>query len=90
MSKPLVLIENWSVIRGRSYLDYQEMQPGTVLTGKVFGHSRLADAKSIFTSPIVRVHLGEGRVETRNTLYQLGSASEEYRSWDSARRSVAA
>jgi hypothetical protein len=90
MSKPLVLIENWSVVRRGAYVDFQELHPGNVLTGRVFGHSRVTDHKSIFTSPIVSVRPDEGRVETRNTVYQLGQASEEYRNWDNARRSVAA
>jgi hypothetical protein len=90
MSKPLVLIENWSVVRGGAYLDFQELQPGNVLTGKVFGHSKLPDAKSIYTSPIISVDLAKRRIETRNTVYQLGAASDEYTSWDCTRRSLVA
>jgi hypothetical protein len=90
MSKPLVFIENWAVIRRGAYVDFQELAPGNVLTGKVFGHSKLVDAKSIYTSPIVSVNAQEGRVETRNTIYLLGAASAEYNSWDSERRSIAA
>ena len=90
MSKPLVSIENWAVVQSGAYVAYQELLPGNVLTGKVFGHAKLADAKSIYTSPIVSIDEGRGLVETRNTAYRLGKMSEEYRSWDSERRALTA
>jgi len=96
MSKPLVTIENWAVVQRGAYAAFQALQPGNILTGKVFGHDRLADAKSIYTSPIISVDLRESVVETRNTFYLLGSVSEdykkseEYKSWDRERKSLAA
>jgi|HubBroStandDraft_1064217.scaffolds.fasta_scaffold699704_1 hypothetical protein len=90
MSKPLVLIENWAVVRKGSYLDFQEILPGYVLTGKPFGHSKLPNARSIYTSPILSVDSNEGRVETRNTIYQLGAVSAEYENWERQRRSMVA
>jgi hypothetical protein len=91
MSKPMVAIENWAVVRRGAYAAYQPLKPGNVLTGRVFGHGRLPDAKSIFTSPIISIDLQERVVETRNTVYRLGSVSEdyknseEYKSWESLR-----
>jgi hypothetical protein len=90
MSKPLVTIENWAVVRGGAYVAYQELLPGNVLTGKVYGHAKLDDAKSIYTSPIVSIDTDKGVVETRNTAYRLGKMSEEYRSWESERRALTA
>jgi hypothetical protein len=71
-------------------VSYQELLPGNILTGKVFGHAKLADARSIYTSPIVNVDEKQGVVETRNTTYRLGKVSEEYKSWNSERRALTA
>jgi hypothetical protein len=79
MKKPIVTIENWAVVRTGSYLAYQELEPGNILVGRVFGHAKLSDAKSIFTSPIVSVDLDKRQVETKNTIYSLGKPSEDYR-----------
>jgi hypothetical protein len=79
MPKPLVMIENWAVVKGGSRVAYQQLQPGNILTGKVYGHARLPDAKPIYTSPILNVDVPNLIVETRNTLYQLGQVSEDYR-----------
>lgn len=93
MSKPIVTIENWAVVRNGTYVAYEELQPGNILTGKVYGHDRLPDAKPIYTSPIVRIDSRRCLVETRNTVYRLGEVnqdyrnSEEYQSWDCERRS---
>jgi hypothetical protein len=92
MSKPMVMIESWAVVRSGAYAAYEELEPGNILTGKVFGHDKMPDGKSIFTSPIISVDSNQGIIETRNTLYQLGDASEdyqnsdEYRSWDREHR----
>jgi hypothetical protein len=96
MSKPLVTIENWAVVQRGAYAAYQALEPGNILTGKVFGHDRLADAKSIYTSAIISVNPDELVVETRNTFYVLGAVSEdyknseEYKSWDRERKAPAA
>jgi hypothetical protein len=52
------------------------------LTGTLFGHTNLPDTNFIFTSPIIDVDSDKGVVQTRNTIYQLGEASEEYKTWD--------
>ena len=82
MRKPLVTIENWAVVQRAVALSYEELQPGKHLTGKVIGHATLPSAEFIYTSPILSVDVNEGRVETRNTVYQLGKASEAYRTWE--------
>jgi hypothetical protein len=82
MQKPLVTIENWAVVQRAVALSYEELQPGRHLVGKVVGHRTLPDAKFVYTSPILSVNLNEGRVETRNTVYQLGRPSEAYKSWE--------
>jgi hypothetical protein len=92
MSKPMVMIENWAVVRSGAYAAYEQLVPGNILTGKVFGHEKMPDGKAIFTSPIISVDSNQGIIETRNTLYQLGEASEdyqnsdEYKSWNCERQ----
>jgi len=56
--------------------------------GNVLGHASLRNTKLIYTSRIVNVY--NGVVETLNTLYQLGEPSDEYKSWEHERNSVAA
>ncbi len=87
MRKPLVTIEDWAVVQRGVNLTYEDLQPGRSLVGNVFGHENLRDdRKQIYTSPILRVHTDSGLVETRNTLYQLGEASSDYKSWREARK----
>jgi hypothetical protein len=93
MSKPMVTIENWAVVKKGTYVAYEELEPGNVLTGQVFGHSSLPNAKSVFTSPIISIDNDNCVVETRNTLYLLGEpsadykSSDEYRNWEGQRKS---
>lgn len=82
MQKPLVTIENWAVVQKAVALSYEALQPGKHLTGKVTGHARLSNAEFIYTSPILSVDISKGRVETRNTVYQLGEPSDAYISWE--------
>jgi len=62
--------------------DYGELQPGKHLMGKVVGHTALANGECVYTSPILRVDVNKGQVETRNTVYQLGKPTDGYRSWE--------
>jgi len=85
MQKPLVTIENWAVVQRAvtlSALNYGELQPGKHLMGKVVGHTALANGECVYTSPILRVDVNKGQVETRNTVYQLGKPTDGYRSWE--------
>ena len=93
MNKPIVTIENWAVVQRMiavSALSYEELQPGKHLMGKVVGHTNLADAECVYTSPIMRVDVNNGRVETRNTVYQLGKPSQDYKSWEQQHKVEAA
>jgi hypothetical protein len=90
MRKPLVTIENWAVIQRGTYSAYEKLQPGRSLVGNVFGHTSLPDTEFIYTSPILRVHPTRGLVETVNTVYQLGEASNDYKSWEHDRGPEAA
>jgi hypothetical protein len=82
MPKPMVTIENWAVVKGGSRVAYEQLQPGNILTGKVYGHDRMPDAQPIYTSAIISIDLPTRVVETRNTLYRLGQVSEDYRKSD--------
>jgi|HubBroStandDraft_6_1064221.scaffolds.fasta_scaffold4493155_1 hypothetical protein len=90
MQKPLVTIENWEVVQSVTSPSYEELQPGKHLMGNVFGHTSLPKAKYIYTSPILRVDFNSGLVETRNTVYQLGEASDAYKTWEHERKNEAA
>ncbi len=90
MRKPFVTLENWAVVESALSRSYQELEPGKLLTGNVYGHEKLPDTKFIYTSAIVRVDKNRGIVETRNTLYHLGEASDGYKLWDFHRKAAAA
>jgi hypothetical protein len=91
MQKPLVTIENWGVVESVISYGFEELQPGNRLTGFVLGHANLPNTKLVFTSPILTVDLGEGVVETLNTMYKLGEANDEYKAWAHKRKaSIAA
>jgi hypothetical protein len=82
MQKPIVTIENWAVVQRAVALNYQELEPGRHLMGRVFGHTTLQDSDFVYTSSILRVDADEGIVETTNTVYQLGKPSDDYKSWE--------
>jgi len=88
MPKPLVAIENWAVVQSVISETFKELRPGTRLRGYVIGHATLPNTKLVYTSPILNIDLSEGVVETHNTLYQLGHASDDYKSWE--RRTISA
>jgi hypothetical protein len=79
--KPSVKLEDWAVVPGVNSGSYQALRPGNLLVGRAFGHQRIEKGKFIFSSPIVRVDTQQRIVETKNTLYSLGEASHEYKSW---------
>jgi hypothetical protein len=79
--KPSVKLEDWAVVPGPNSGSYQSLRPGNLLVGRAFGHQRIETGKFIFSSPIVRVDAQLGIVETRNTCYSLGEASQEYKAW---------
>jgi hypothetical protein len=90
MEKPLATIEEWAVVESVISEGYRELQPGNHLNGNVFGHQKFPNGKFIYTSAIVRVDLSKQIVETRNAVYLLGEPSDQYKTWQSKRRTVAA
>ena len=79
--KPPVKLEDWAVVQSLKSGSYHALRPGNLLVGRAFGHQRIAKGKFIFTSPIVRVDTQQRIVETKNTVYSLGEASHEYKTW---------
>jgi hypothetical protein len=79
--KPAVKLEDWAVVPGPNSGSYESLRPGNLLVGRAFGHQRIETGKFIFSSPIVRVDAQLRIVETRNTCYSLGEASQEYKAW---------
>ena len=85
--KPSVKLEDWAVVPGLNSASYQALRPGNLLAGRAFGHQRIEKGKFIFTSPIVRVNTEQRIVETKNTVYSLGEASHEYKTWSRSHES---
>jgi hypothetical protein len=90
MWQPLVTLENWAVVDSVVSDSYRELRPGKHLTGTVVGPANLPNTNFIFTSPVVSVDIDKGVVQTRNTIYQLGEANHEYKTWDRERKGAAA
>ena len=82
--KPLALIESWAVVDGVISQQFAALRPGKRLRGRVRGLAHISFARLVHTSPILKVDLAHGLVETRNTIYRLGEVSEEYDSWRAA------
>ena len=80
MDKPTVRIENWSAVASVIYFGFRKLEPGARLTGDVMGHTNLRNG-TIYTSAILNVDLEGRRVETHNSIYQLGEISEDYARW---------
>lgn len=90
MCQQLVILEKWAVVDSLVSRSYQELRPGKHLTGTIFGHPNLPDKNFVFTSPIIEIDSDKRVVQTRNTIYQLGEASDEYKTWDRQQRGPAA
>ena len=90
MSKRMVSIEKWAVVKSVSSQGFEELHPGNRLVGYVSGHTQVANAQLVYTSPIVSIDLNQGTVETLNTMYRLGEVNNEYMSWENKRRASAA
>jgi hypothetical protein len=78
--KPVVRIENWSVVGSIIYYGFRNLEPGARLTGDVMGHANLRNG-TIYTSAILAIDRLKGLVETHNSLYSLGEVSEDYARW---------
>jgi len=78
--KPLVRIENWSVVGSVVYYGFRRLEPGARLTGDVIGHGSVRNG-IIYTSAILGIDLTNHLVETHNSIYQLGEVSEDYARW---------
>ena len=79
MEKPVVRLENWTVIDDLVPLNYEGLGTGKRLAGNAIGHADVAAGGFIYTPPIVQVN---GRlIETRNTVYELGEPSNVYKMW---------
>ena len=79
--KPLATIQCWAVVEAAVSQRFAVLQVGNRLRGHVLGLEHVPYMKLVHTSPIVHVDFGRGLVETCNTTYRLGEASEEYESW---------
>lgn len=78
--KPIVRIENWSVVGSVVYYGFRNLEPGARLTGDVMGHANLRNG-TIYTSAILSIDLTNHLIETHNSIYRLGEVSEDYARW---------
>ncbi|HVT96090.1 MAG TPA: hypothetical protein VHE33_05935 [Acidobacteriaceae bacterium] len=78
--KPIVRIENWSVVGSVIYYGFRRLELGARLTGDVMGHANLRNG-TIYTSAILSIDRLKNHVETHNSIYQLGEVSDEYARW---------
>jgi hypothetical protein len=79
--KPSVKLEDWAVVPSLKNGKYEQLRAGNLLVGRAYGHQRIKSGSFIFTSPIIGVDHGNNIAETKNTSYQLGEASYEYKMW---------
>ncbi len=78
--KPIVRVENWSIVGSVVYSGFRKLEPGARLTGDVIGHANLRNG-TIYTSAILTIDLADHLVETHNGFYRLGEANEDYARW---------
>lgn len=52
-------------------------QRQNVVIGMLYGHPDFKDGKHIRTSPVVKIDVEKGEVETRNSRYTLGKPARE-------------
>lgn len=72
-----VNIENWSMFMDGSPLLAPELRK-MYLQGNIHNHENFKDGTFVRTSSIQDIDLENGKVTTRNTIYQLGKIDEEY------------
>lgn len=65
-------IENWSIGNSQSVI-------GQYLIGKVYGHEKIEDGRFVRTSYIKDIDIENSKIETRNTVYELGQMSEDFK-----------
>jgi len=90
MPKTTVTIEDWAVVQSVNSQSFGELCPSNRLMGYALRHPHFTRSILVFTSPILDVDLDQGLVETANTVYRLGEANSEYKSWVNKRRAAAA
>jgi len=80
MPKPVVFLDNWSIVNEDSG---PYAAPETIsrrLSGTASGHPMYEDGTKITTSPILRSTWNR-RVETKHTIYSLGMRHPDYKEW---------
>jgi hypothetical protein len=70
--------------------NFEELHPGSHLTGYVGGHANHRHTVLVYTSPILNFDFSQGVVETITARYRLGEASDEYKAWYYKGRATAA
>lgn len=78
--KPLVRIEDWSVVDDVVSPAYRDLAVGYRLTGMTSGDRNLP-CGLVYTSAILGIDPRQGLVETGNAVYQLGEIDRHYERW---------
>ena len=89
MDKPLVRIENWSVVDNLVFHGFRRLESGQRLTGTLLATTDMPKG-IIYTSVIQSVDWREGIVETQNTVYQLGQVDQAWERWEAGQAVEAA
>ncbi len=78
--KPIVPIENWSVVDDVISPASRELAPGYRLSGLILRHGNLP-CGLVYTSAILSVDPDASLVETTEATYQLGKVDRRYERW---------
>ncbi len=74
-------MENWSIHVGGEDPYKAPEEAERRLHGNVYGNPKFPDGHEVTTSSIKKVDYPNKRVETQNSVYELGKVSPEYAAW---------
>lgn len=80
MTKQNCTIQQWGIMKDPRHNDpytAPELIP-SVMFGKCYGHTKIAEGNRVITSRIVNIDLDNETIETVNTVYHLGTKSQDY------------
>jgi hypothetical protein len=73
-----IRLEQWSTSASPSDVYAAPECRALTLRGAVYGHLSYEDGEPIETSPVMHLNLDEGRAQTRDACYTLGTPSKEF------------
>lgn len=76
VEKPVAKLEKWILLPTGLEPEQALLAPNAFMIGYVYGHPKQGDGSQIQTSSIKSC--GDDRIETQNTIYELGEPDEGY------------